>query len=77
MEEKRHISKLQTVFDLSECGDLSVPENTLGRVLFVYDEQRDIREFKILNREMPIEMQSHIKLWLEENMDACKTMLGL
>jgi hypothetical protein len=71
MEEKRHVSKLQSVFDLSDCGDLSLPAGSLGRIMFVYDEKKNLREFTILSKEIPEEIRRNIKSWLEKNIDVC------
>ncbi len=76
MEKKRHVSKLQTVFDLSDCGDTSLPGVFFGRVMFVYDEKENLREFTILNREIPEEIRNSIKLWLDENIDVCNPIWG-
>jgi hypothetical protein len=74
MEKERHVNKLLSVFDLSDCRDLSLPKGTLGRVMFAYDEGEDLREFKILTQEIPEEIRNRIILWLEENIDVCKTL---
>ncbi|MBW1717138.1 MAG: hypothetical protein JRI94_09135 [Deltaproteobacteria bacterium] len=71
MEKKRHVNKLLSVFDLSDCGDLSLPGGALSRVMFAYDEKEDSREFTILTREIPEEIRSKITSWLEENIDVC------
>ena len=76
MDKKRHISKLQSVFDLSDCRGLTLPGGSIGRVLFVYDEEKNLREFTILNRDMPEKMQNSVKLWLEKNIDVCKPIWG-
>ncbi len=76
MEKKRHISKLQSVFDLSHCGGTSIPGNALGRVMFVYDEKENLREFTILNREIPEKIRNRIVSWLEENIDVCNDVWG-
>ena len=69
MEKKRHVSKLQSVFDLSDCGDTSLPGGAIGRVMFVYDEKEDLKEFTLLAREIPEEIRNRITSWLEENID--------
>jgi hypothetical protein len=76
MEKKRHVSKLQTVFDLSGCGDSSLPGGSFGRVMFVYDEKKNLKEFTILNRRIPEEIQSSIKSWLNKNIDVCNPIWG-
>jgi hypothetical protein len=76
LEKKRHVSKLQTVFDLSDCGDSSLPGGSFGRVMFVYDEKENLREFTILNREIPEEIRGRIKLWLDKNIDVCNPIWG-
>jgi hypothetical protein len=76
LEKKRHVSKLQTVFDLSDCGDTSLPGGFFGRVMFAYDEKENLREFTILNREIPEEIRNSIKLWLDENIDVCNPIWG-
>lgn len=69
MEKKRHVSKLQSVFDLSHCGVPCLPDGALGRVMFVYDEKEDLKKFTVLNRGMPEEVRNRITSWLEENID--------
>ena len=74
MEKKRHVNKLLSVFDLSDCGDLSLPGGALSRVMFAYDERENLREFTILTREIPEEIRSKITSWLEENIDVCNAI---
>ena len=76
MEKKRHISKLQSVFDLSHCGTPQLTDSTLGRVMFIYDEKENLREFTLLNRGIPKEIKSRIVSWLEENIDVCNDVWG-
>jgi len=73
MEEKRHVNKLLSVFDLSDCGNPGLPEGTLGRVMFSYDQRKGLKEFKILTREIPEQIRTGIILWLENNVDVCNT----
>jgi hypothetical protein len=76
MEKKRHVSKLQSVFDLSNCGAPSLPAGALGRVMFVYDEKEDLRKFTVLTRGIPEEARLRITSWLEENIDVCNDAWG-
>ncbi len=69
MEKKRYVSKLQSVFDLADCGDLSLPRGVFGRVMFKYDEKEDLKEFTILTRDIPEDIQAKIKSLLKENID--------
>ena len=69
MEKKRYVSKLQSIFDLSDCGDTSLPGGAIGRVMFVYDEKKDLKEFTLLTREIPDEIRNRITSWLKENVD--------
>lgn len=71
MEKKRHVNKLLSVFDLSDCRDPSPPAGVLGRVMFAYDERENLREFKILAGEIPDEIRRKITSWLEENIHIC------
>ena len=74
MEKKRHVNKLLSVFDLSDCRDLNLPGGALGRVMFSYDEKEDSRKFTILTREIPEEIRSKITSWLEKNVDVCNAI---
>ena len=76
MEEKRHVSKMQSVFDLSDCVDSSIPGGSMGRVMFLYDEKKNLREFTILSRGTPEEIQINIKTWLENNIDVRNPIWG-
>jgi len=74
MEKERHVNKLLSVFDLSDCRYPGLPKGALGRVMFAYDEREDLKEFKILSREMPEEIRSRIILWLQNNVDVRNTI---
>ena len=76
MEKKRHVSKLQSVFDLSHCRTPSLPDGALGRVIFVYDEKQNLKKFTVLTRGMPEEVRSRITSWLEENIDVSDDVWG-
>lgn len=64
MDKRRHIIKLQTVFDLEDYSDLR-----FGRVMFNYDEKEDLREFTILSKGIPEEIRTKIKEYLDEHCD--------
>ena len=69
MEEKRHVSKMQSVFDLSHCGVPNITDGTSGRVMFIYDEKENLKEFILLNGGIPENVRNEIISWLEENID--------
>lgn len=76
MERKRHVSKLQLVFDLPDCEDTGLPKGASGRVMFIYDEKENLKEFTILTREIPEKIKNRIKSWLEDNIDISNPNLG-
>ena len=69
MEAKRHVRNLMSVFDLSDCEDLKFPESAQGRVMLFYDEEKNRKEFKLLNKTIPKNMRGRITSWLENHFD--------
>ena len=67
MEAKRHVKNLMSVFDLSDCENLQFPESAQGRVMLFYDEEKNRKEFKLLNKTIPKNMRGRITSWLENN----------
>ena len=69
MEAKRHIKKLMSVFDLTDCEGLEFPEGASGRVMLLYDEEENKKEFTLLNRTIPNKARKEITSWLENHLD--------
>ena len=69
MENKRLVYNLMSVFDLSDYEGLGKPENTYGRVMLIYDKEKNVKEFKLLKGGIPAEMQRNIISWLEKNIE--------
>jgi hypothetical protein len=56
-----------SVFDLKIQRALRLEQGVSTRVVFCYDRDRDIRRFKVLNRDMPEDVHARVTAWLEEN----------
>ena len=69
METKRHVKRLMSVFDLSDCEGLEFPKSAPGRVMLLYDEEENRKEFKLLNNTIPEKMRGRITSWLEDHFD--------
>jgi hypothetical protein len=69
MNNQRHVKKLLSVFDLQDCPSLRLPKGVSSRVMFHYDEKANIKEFKILNRNITGDEDSRIRKWLHEHTD--------
>ncbi len=66
-ERERHLHSLMSIFDLKIQRVLHLDRGVSARVLFVYDKDRNIRRFKVLNRNISREVHAKITAWLEEN----------
>ena len=69
MGTKRDIINLLSVFDLTICKAISLPERVHTRVVLVYDNKKGIKEYRLLNNKIPKEVNSKIILWLKKNID--------
>lgn len=76
-EKKRYINRLYSVFDLPKEGELSVEGNEPARVMMHYDRELNLKEFKVLNRDLHPEAIKKITLWLQKNSHICDTMHGI
>ena len=69
MNNSRHVKKLLSVFDLPDYGPPGLPERPSIRIMFLYDEEANIKEFKILKKNITADEDSRIRTWLRENVD--------
>ena len=69
MNNPRHVKRLLSVFDLPDCGSSGLPEGTSTRVMYFYDEEAKIKEFRILGKNITVDEDTRIKAWLNENVD--------
>ncbi|MGD8228260.1 MAG: hypothetical protein PVH82_09920 [Desulfobacteraceae bacterium] len=77
MNNKRHVDKLLSVFDLTIGEALSLTETISIRVMFIYDREEKIRKFVILNDKIRKQTSDKLALWLEENVDVYHVAHGL
>lgn len=66
-ERERPLHSLMSVFDLKIQRALRLEQGVSTRVIFLYDRDRGIHRFKVLNRNMPEGVHARITAWLEEN----------
>jgi hypothetical protein len=69
LEEDRHIEKLVSVFDLALVAKMGLQENTPIRVMLIYDQKNNKKEFTLLNKRITPDQNQTILAWLEENID--------
>ena len=77
MSKKRHVDKLLSVFDLTVCEALRLPETISIRVMFIYDRVKKVRKFVILNDKLRRQTSDKLSLWLEENVEVSHVAHGL
>ena len=77
MSKKRHVDKLLSVFDLTICEALRLPQTISIRVMFIYDRVADVRKFVILNDKIRKQTSDKLTLWLQENLDVYHVAHGL
>jgi hypothetical protein len=66
-ERDRHIDTLMSIFDLKIQSALNLEKRVSTRVRFLYDKKRNIKQFKVLNYNMPNDINSRILAWLDDN----------
>jgi len=69
LEKKRDIDRLLSIFDLKIQKALNLPESVSTRVLFIYDKEGSVKEFKLLSKDLSKEMDTRITAWLMKNMN--------
>ena len=69
MGSERLVDDLLSVFDLTICEALGLPESVSTRVMFLYNKERGLKKFLILNNEMPKDLVDKLSTWLEKNID--------
>jgi hypothetical protein len=74
---KRCVDKLAVVFALTGHDEPDLPQHLSTHVMFVYDKKENKKQFTILNRRIPEEMSTKIKVWLEANLERYETLYGL
>ena len=74
MDKKRLVHQMSSIFELSECENLDVKRDVKGRVMFRYDEKGNIKEFRLLNGDIPEDLREKIVSWLKRNIDVDNSM---
>ena len=69
MEREREVVNLLSIFNLTICKALGLPESVSARVMLLYDKRENAREFRVLSNGLSKDVSSKIKLWLEDNID--------
>ena len=77
MGTPRHVDNLLSVFDLTACKALDLPESVSRRVIFIYDRKQNIRRFIITGNEVSSDVDSKLRSWLEENIQVDDVAFGL
>ena len=69
MGKKRTIHALLSVFDLKIIDCSNLEELASARIVFLFDQDRNLKEFSMVDSKMPHEFQDRLRTWLEKNMD--------
>ena len=69
MGSERTINTLLSVFDLRIIDGANLEELASARIVFIFDQGKNLREFSIVDSKMPHEFQDKLRTWLEKNMD--------
>jgi len=77
MAQERYVDKLMSVFSFIADKDLGLPENVSTQVMFVYNRKANIKEFNLIDEEMPEDVNRKITAWLEKNVDVQDVIHGL
>jgi hypothetical protein len=72
MNDNRLVQRMLSVFDLKDYKDFNLPEGVSTRALFLYDEK--VKEFRMIDRSIPAEVNQEINSWLKENLEICHFM---
>ena len=65
---------MSSIFELSDCKNLDVKRDVMGRVMFRYDEKQNTKEFRLLNGKIPDDLRDEIISWLDQNIDVDNIM---
>jgi len=68
MSKERIIEKMVSIFSLEDVKRPGLPVKDSTKVMFLYDREKNIRKFEVLNRMMPKCINAELTSWLEENL---------
>jgi hypothetical protein len=69
LEENRNLDRMLAIFDLTVRKALNLPKDLSTRVMFVYDRERNVKEYTLLGNRLPEGVAHKVTRWLEENVD--------
>jgi len=69
MGSERILDKLLSVFDLTICKALGLPESVSTRVMFLYDREGGHKKLIVTNNGMPEDLIYQVTSWLEKNVN--------
>ena len=76
MDKKRLVHLMSSIFELSDCENLDVKRDVMGRVMFRYDEKQNTKEFRLLNENISDDLRDRIISWLDQNIDVDHSMFS-
>ena len=65
-ERRQGIHKVMSVFDMRIGNVLDLPDHITIRVMFIYDKESQIKEFRVLDNSISPETKLKIHGWLQE-----------
>ncbi len=69
MGSERFLDQLLSVFDLTICKALDLPESESTRVMFRCEGEGGHKEVLVSNSGLPKDLVDQVTSWLEKNMD--------
>ena len=66
MGSERILDKFLSVFDLTICKAIGLPESVSTRVIFLYDREGDNKKFIVTNSGMAKDLIDQVTSWLEK-----------
>lgn len=69
MGSERTTHTLLSVFDLKILDGSTLEALASERIVFIFDQNKRVREFSVVDSKMPHEFQDRLRTWLEKKMD--------
>ena len=67
--EKRNADNLYCIFDLSVCKAMHLSNPISARAILAYDRNENIKNIKILDKDMTQDMRERLSSWLRDNVE--------
>ncbi len=76
MAKKRRVERACSTFDLTIGKEINLTRKLKTRIMLIYDQKQNQKDFIVLDRKIPQEINGRIRAWLDHHVDVVHILHG-